>query len=186
MKKILFLVFIISSSLVSLGQMKSNGKLMDIRKATKQNIMVSMAGEFGADYGSEEYSIKIDKQGNFKMYYARTIKSKSYNQGDGGWSLRLSGKVTLHLADIARSETRKDKYGDVIGTDVFYTKYYAVFNGTDDRNRDHSFCAEIYQKSNDQYIYGWQTSSTNEVPNCYCESTNDPQTVKIGYIIDLN
>lgn len=166
--------------------MKSNGKLRDIRNATKQQVMVSMSGEFGKDYGDEEYAIKIDKLGNFKMYYARTIKSKSYNQGNGGWTLRLSGKVNLVLADISRKEIRKDKYGDVIGTDIFYTKYYAVFSGTDDKGRGHSFCAEIYQKSDDNYIYGWQMGTITNVPGSYCESTNDPQTVRIGYIIDLN
>lgn len=186
MKKILFIVLIVISNLASFGQMKSNGKLKDIRKATKQNVMVSMAGEFGHDNGDEEYSIKIDKLGNFKMYYARTIKSKSYNQGNGGWTLRLSGKTTLHLADIARSETRKDKYGDVVSTDIFYTKYYAVFNGTDDKGRAHSFCAEIYQKSDNKYMYGWQMGTTTDVPNCYCESVDDPQTVRIGWLIDLN
>jgi hypothetical protein len=186
MKKISISILIITFSLTSFGQMKSNGKLLDIRNATKQQVMGSMAGEFGKDYGDEEYSIKIDKLGNFKMYYARTIRSKSFNQGDGGWTLRLSGKVSLILADETRKETRKDKYGDVIGTYLFYTKYYAVFTGTDDKGRDHSFCAKIYQKFDDNYMYGWQMGSTNKVPGSYCESTNDPQTVEIGYIIDLN
>lgn len=186
MKKFLITILINTFSLTSFGQMTSKGKLLDIRNAKMQQVMGSMAGEFGKDYGLEEYSIKIDKLGNFKMYYARTIKSKYFNEGDGGWTIRLSGKVSLVLADKTKKETRKDKYGDVIGTDIYYTKYYAVFTGTDQKGRDHSFCGEIYQKFDGDYMYGWKMGHTMNVPGSYCESTNDPKTVRLGGEIDLN
>jgi hypothetical protein len=186
MKKYILLAAVVIFSLPVFCQMATNGKLLSIRNATKQRVMISMAGEYSKDYGDEEYSIKIDKLGNFKMYYARTIKSKSFNVGNGGWTLRLTGKIELIPADAVETSTRKDKYGDIIGTDTYYTKYYAVFRGNDDKGRGHSFCAKIYQKSDDNYMYGWQMGSTTNVPGSYCESTDDPQTVRIGYIIDLN
>jgi len=54
------------------------------------------------------------------------------------------------------------------------------------KGRGHSFCAEIYQKFDNKYMYGWQMSHSQSVPAEYCESTNDPQTACIGYLIDLN
>ena len=146
------LILLLSYSLISMGQMKVNGELADIRHATKQNVLVAIAGEYSKDYGDEEYSIKIDKSGKFKMYYSRTIKSKSYNQGDGGWTLTLNGSVTLHDADVTEKEYQKDKYGDVINTIVYYTKFYVVFQGTDNKGKNHSFCATIYQKFDNKYI----------------------------------
>lgn len=187
MKKILFSVLIIISSLASFGQMKSNGKLNDIRKATKQNVMKAMTGEFGHDNGTENFSIKIDLQGNFKMFYSYNRKSRSFNESDGGWTLQLSGKVTLYDADfVRRKEQIKDKYGDIINTNSYYTKYHAVFSGTDQKGREHSFCCTIDQMFDNQHMYAWQMSWTDNVPNCYCEDTNAAQSVRIPFATDLH
>jgi hypothetical protein len=170
------------------GQMKVKGKLTDISKASKQQVLNSISGEFSDDVGDEKYSIKIDKQGNFKMYYAITTPaghSSTGYWGKGGWTLRISGKANLIPADVTRVEEQRDKYGDITKVG-FYTKYYVVFKGNDEKGRGHSFCAEIYQKFDNKYMYGWQMSHSQSVPAEYCESTNDPQTARVGYLIDLN
>lgn len=187
MKKILFLVLIAFSSFSSLGQMRLKGKLRDIRTATKQNVMKAMTGEFGHDNGMENFSIKIDLKGNFKMFYSYNRKSRSFNEGNGGWTLRLSGNVTLYEADFIRNkESIKDKYGDIINTDVYYTKFYAVFRGTDQKGKEHSFCCTIDQKFDNKYMYGWAMSWTPSVPNCYCEDTDGPQSVRIPFTTELH
>jgi len=182
-----FLLTLIFFSYFCQGQMRINGKITEIKNANYTSIRKSMTGEFGWDNGTQNFQIKIDEQGNFKMHYGITNKSRSFNTGTGGWSLNLKGTVRLVDADfIRRKEPIKDKYGDVENTNIYYTKYFAVFTGTDQNGREHSFCCTIDQMSDNKYLYEWKMNWTDHVPNCYCEDVNAPQSVYIPFSTTLN
>jgi hypothetical protein len=166
-------------------QMRKNGKLIDIRNATKQMVMNALAGEYQQNGYRTGTSVKFDKQGNFKMVYVydkkdeyssligRTIPGDYYKR-------ILSGKYTLYEANYKRFNNLGNKqptnqYGEPI-EDYLNVRFFIVLSGEDDHGNYHTMCGEVSQRIDSKYMYGWTISYINRVQNpdciCPCETGN--------------
>lgn len=178
------------------AQMLKNGKLVSIRKATKQMMMNAIAGEYNERSYRTNTSIKFDSQGNFKMVYVYEKKDeyskliKATIPGDY-YKRIVSGKYKLYEANYERFNNignvqPTDKYGDPI-KDNLYVRFFIHLMGNDDRGNAHSMCADISQREDSQYIYGWTINYTSRIGNsecnCFCE-TGDSKSreITIPYI----
>lgn len=167
----------------SWGQMRKNGKLVDIRTATKKMVMNALVGEYEDEGYRTRTSVKFDQQGNFKMVYVYDKKDE-YSKLvratiPGDYYKRIvSGNYKLYDANYQRFNNignvqPKNKYGEPI-VDNLNVRYYIVLTGVDDRGNSHTMCGEVSQRVDSEYIYGWTISFTNRVQSseidCSCET----------------
>jgi len=177
-KRIIFIIVIfIMTNNCLFSQMRKNGKLVNIKNATPQMIVNALAGEYQEKGYRSNSSIKFDKQGNFKLLYVYD-KPDEYSKLIGAtipgmyYKRIVSGKLSLFDAGFTRYNNignvqPKNKYGEPV-TDNLYVRYYIVLNGTDESGNSHTMCGQVYQRFDDQYMYGWVVSFTRDVPNCGC------------------
>lgn len=180
-KHILSIVFLLSL-FNSWGQMRKNGKLLDIRTASKQMVMNALAGEYNKKGFGTNTSVKFDNQGNFKMVYDY-YKEDEYSSLIGAtirgdrYKRIVSGKYKLYDANYKRFNNignvqPTNKYGEPI-VDNLNVRFYIVLTGVDDRGNSHTMCGEVTQREDSQYMYGWEVSYTSLVKsseiNCSCE-----------------
>lgn len=172
--------------------MQKNGKLVDIRKATKQMVINALVGEHEDKGYRSNTLIKFDAKGGFKMVYEYR-KPDEYSKLIGAtipgiyYKRIVSGTYKLIEANYKRFNNfgnvqPTNRYGEPV-TDILYVKYYIVLTGKDDQGVFHTVCGEINQRFDDQYMYGWTISSvTKGVENacgCVCE-TGDAKNREIG------
>ena len=180
----------------AMSQMRKNGKLVDLRTATKQMVMNAIGGEFSSSGYQSQTSILLDKAGNFKMLYTYN-KPDEYSRLIGAtipglyYKHIIKGSYTLYEANFERFNNignvqPTNKYGEPI-KDILFVRYYIVLKGTDDKGQYHTMCGEISQRFDEQYMYGWTISYTGKMNNsdcnCYCETGNPKnREVSIPYI----
>jgi|688.fasta_scaffold172401_1 hypothetical protein len=167
----------------SWGQMRKNGKLVDIRTASKKMVMNALAGEYDNEGYRTRTSVKFDIQGNFKMVYVYDKKDQ-YSKLIGTtipgdyYKRIVSGTYKLYDANYQRFNNignvqPKNKYGEPID-DNLNVRFYIVLTGVDDRGGSHTMCGEVTQRVDSEYIYGWTIDFTNRVQSseisCSCET----------------
>ena len=184
MKKVYILsILFLLTFFTSWGQMRKNGKLVDIKTASKKMVVNALAGEYDNEGYRTRTSVKFDNQGNFKMVYVYDKKDE-YSKLIGTtipgdyYKRIVSGSYKLYDANYKRFNNignvqPTNKYGEPI-VDNLNVRFYIVLTGVDDRGASHTMCGEVTQRVDSEYIYGWTVDFTNRVQssevNCSCET----------------
>lgn len=196
MKKILLSLLITASYFGSFAQMRTNGKLNDIRNATMQNVMEAIEGEYQKNEYRSNIAIKFDKNGNFKMVYEH--KTPDEYQSVGGTTSAayyVSGKYQLLDANYSRFNNlgnvqTTNRYGQPIN-DIIYTRFYIVLIGKDDQGISHTMCGEVSQPIEENEMFGWTINSMNkyskvvESCSCNCEIGDKLSEIRLPLNIQL-